>query len=146
MRIKQQRGAALIVSLLMLLVMTVLATSAIRNSNVNLRIVGNQDASDEAENIAATSIEKVLSSIDYFKNPKSGVALANIQRIECVADQVNADKDQSKYSKTWGLKPENTVWEVESKHTSSATGASVTLIHGVQIQMVADSCTEATAS
>lgn len=59
---RQQRGAALIVALIMLTLITVLATSAFQLSNTSLQSVGNMQTRDEAIAAANKAMEQVLSS------------------------------------------------------------------------------------
>ena len=58
----RQRGMVLILSLIMLVVLTLLAVSAIRLSTVNLRTVANAQARSEALSTAQRTIDMVLSS------------------------------------------------------------------------------------
>lgn len=58
----RQRGIVLILSLIMLVVLTLLAVSAIRLSTVNLRTVANAQARSEALSAAQRTIDMVLSS------------------------------------------------------------------------------------
>lgn len=55
-----QEGAALVISLIMLVVLTVLVSSAILSSNTNLRITGNMQMKDEASAAAQQAIEQVI--------------------------------------------------------------------------------------
>lgn len=57
----RQRGATLIVALIMLVVLTLLSISAIRSSNTNLRIAGNMQMVGEATAAARQGIEQVIS-------------------------------------------------------------------------------------
>jgi len=64
-----QRGATLLISLIMLVVLTLFALSAIRMSNTNLGIVGNMQARMEAQAAGQQAIEQVMSSAANFLNP-----------------------------------------------------------------------------
>ena len=57
-----QRGAALLVGLIMLVLITLIVTSAFTLSTTDLKSVGNMQAKDEAIAAANQSIEQVLSS------------------------------------------------------------------------------------
>lgn len=59
---KRQRGIVLILSLIMLVVLTLLAVSAIRLSTVNLRTVANAQTRSEAMSAAQRTIDCVLST------------------------------------------------------------------------------------
>lgn len=65
---RRQQGATLFIALIMLVVLTLFAVTAINLSNTNLRIAGNMQARAEAEAAAQQAIEQVLSS-DFTQNP-----------------------------------------------------------------------------
>lgn len=67
--IRGQRGATLLISLIMLVILTLFAISAINLSTTNLSIVGNMQARMEVEAAGKQAIEQVLSSADNFLNP-----------------------------------------------------------------------------
>lgn len=60
-----QRGIALVLGMIMLILMTLLAISAFQASNVNLRIAGNMQVRQETLTAAQTAIETVLSSPSF---------------------------------------------------------------------------------
>ena len=64
-----QRGATLIVSLIMLVVLTLLVISGIRSNNVNTRIAGNMQVQEEAAGSAQQAIESVLSNSNFTLSP-----------------------------------------------------------------------------
>lgn len=71
-----QLGSSLLVSLIMLVIITLLALSAIRASNINLRIAGNVQTRDEALSAAQQAIEQYVSSYPRFTaTPPSGLNL-----------------------------------------------------------------------
>lgn len=57
----RQRGAALVVGLILLLVLTVLAVSGVVTSTLELRQVGNQQLQEAAFQAADTAIERAMS-------------------------------------------------------------------------------------
>lgn len=74
----RQRGATLIVGLVMLVVLTLLVISAIRSSNTNLRIAGNMQMQEEASTAAQQAVEQVISSSNFTVNPVSQVIAVDI--------------------------------------------------------------------
>jgi len=70
-----QQGSTLVVSLVMLVVLTLLVVSAIRSSNINLRIAGNMQLQEESIAAAQQGIEYVLSN-NFTTNPS--LAVSNI--------------------------------------------------------------------
>lgn len=73
----KQRGATLIIGLVMLVVLTLLVISAIRSSNTNLRIVGNMQMQEEVFTAAQQATEQVISS-NFTTNPVSQVIAVDI--------------------------------------------------------------------
>lgn len=63
----RQRGATLIVSLIMLVVLTLLAVSGMRSSNVNTRIAGNMQVQEEAMESAQQAIEESISNSNFTR-------------------------------------------------------------------------------
>lgn len=73
----KQRGATLLVALVMLVVLTLLVVSAIRSSNTNLRIAGNMQMQGEAAAAGQQAIEQVISR-NFTENPVSSVVSVDI--------------------------------------------------------------------
>lgn len=73
----KQRGATLIVALVMLVVLTLLVISAIRSSNTNLRIAGNMQMQGEAAAAAQQAIEQIIST-NFTVTPVSSVISVDI--------------------------------------------------------------------
>lgn len=61
----QQRGAVLFVGLIMLILITLLAVSAIRLANTNLMVVGNEQFQKEAEDAANYHLDLALNSNEF---------------------------------------------------------------------------------
>jgi Tfp pilus assembly protein PilX len=64
-----QRGATLIVALVMLVLMTMLALGAISISTGNLKVVGNMQYQQEATSAAQSAINQILSKGTYLTDP-----------------------------------------------------------------------------
>lgn len=73
----RQRGATLLVGLVMLVVLTLLVLSAIRSSNVNMRIVGNMQMQEETSSAAIQATEQVISA-NFTINPVSQAIAVDI--------------------------------------------------------------------
>ena len=58
----RQRGATLVIGLVMLVVLTLLVLSAMRSSNVNMRIAGNMQMQEETAAAAVQASEQVIST------------------------------------------------------------------------------------
>ncbi|WP_242443042.1 PilX N-terminal domain-containing pilus assembly protein [Pseudomonas sp. LFM046] len=140
----REQGAALVVGLIMLLLLTMLVSSAFTMSSVNLKSVGNMQTRDEALAAANTAIELVVST-DFTAAPKetrSNVDIDNDGNVDYVVDiatpvciqeslaQVVAPSSEnlSMSSNTW-----NTVWSVNATVSDSKTGGSVQVRSGVRV-------------
>ncbi len=139
--IKRQRGAVLVVSLIMLVIMTLLAVSSINTSTINLRIIDNMQAQQQTEAAVNDVLEQVMSDIDYFNTSATtptvtvdGLSVAISQR-SCIDTS-----PASGYSAAWTLVPEDTHWEVSASVTDAATGAQTVIHQGVEIKLPAGGC------
>lgn len=65
---QRQSGATLLVALVMLVILTLFAITAINFTNINTKIAGNQQFKKEAESAAQQAIEKIISA-DFTTNP-----------------------------------------------------------------------------
>lgn len=69
----KQRGATLVVALIMLVLLTLFALSAANTSNTNLKIVGNMQERNEAFDAAQFLIETAISSPLFASNPANAI-------------------------------------------------------------------------
>ena len=69
----KQRGAVLLVALIMLVLLTLFAVSALNTSTTNLKMTGNMQARSEATTAAQDAIETVLSTTLFSTNPTNAV-------------------------------------------------------------------------
>ena len=67
-RMHSQRGATLLVALIMLVLLTLFAVSALNTSTTNMKVIGNMQTRTEALNAAQWAIEKVT-SVDFTIDP-----------------------------------------------------------------------------
>lgn len=61
--LKRQRGATLIISMIMLMVITLLVVYSVRSGNTNLRIAGNMQFQAEAFAATEAGIEKIIEQV-----------------------------------------------------------------------------------
>jgi hypothetical protein len=66
-----EQGATLVVTLVMLVLLTLFAISAINSGMVNLRIAGNMQAQDEARAAGQVAIERLISDVNNIQNINS---------------------------------------------------------------------------
>ena len=74
-----QRGVALVVSMIMLVLLTLLALVAINMSSVNLRLTGNEQARSESIAAAQLAIEQVAST-NFPANPQPVTVNVDLNR------------------------------------------------------------------
>lgn len=66
---KNERGASLLVSTIMLIVLTLMVVYAIRSGNINLRIAGNAQSQAEAGLATQEAIEQVVEQVNAVDDP-----------------------------------------------------------------------------
>ena len=71
---RTQRGATLIVALIMLVLLTLFALSSFSTANTNLKVVGNMQQKTEALHATQQAIETVISTPLFITNPANAVA------------------------------------------------------------------------
>jgi Tfp pilus assembly protein PilX len=149
--IARQRGMAMVIGMIMLVLLTLLVVSAINSSSVNLRITGNMQAQDEARAMAQQAIERVLgvkanfyptptaqAATNYYAdNNSSGNAVYSVSVAAPVckgaakqfpgrtADCINGARA--------GLFCWDTLWEVVATATDAKTGVRQVITQGVAI-------------
>jgi len=160
----RQRGIVLILSLIMLVVLTLLAVSAIRLSTVNLRTVANAQARSEAMSAAQRTIDCVLSSnfaenvtsitgivtgpcahpsaspiIEGGKNYTVVIATPCLARsapvLNIALDITNAAEKTCQKGASAYSQCSDTIWQIRATSTSGWFGASVAITQGIGIRM-----------
>ncbi|HEX6870260.1 MAG TPA: PilX N-terminal domain-containing pilus assembly protein [Micromonosporaceae bacterium] len=146
---RQQRGATLMVTLIMLVVLTLFAVTAFNLSGVNLKIVGNYQQQKSIESVVQQAIEQIMSTITIFTTPAetdvcvngtgggcTGGYLVKVYKPKC-----NYTTTAKGYTKKIGeLTPEDTNWEVRASFTDAFSKASVAIVQGVAVRMLAGNC------
>lgn len=151
--IRQQRGATLMVTLIMLVILTLFALTAFNLSSVNLKIVGNFQSQKFAEATVQQALEQAMSTVSIFSTPAavclpSGSAPSGTPLACAAATDVLVDKPRCNYTapakgytkKIGELTPEDTTWEVRASYTDSLSKASVVIVQGVGVRMLAGNC------
>ncbi len=147
--IKRQRGAVLLVSLIMLVVLTLFAVAGFNLSSVNLKITGNFQGQKAMEAVAQQAIEQVISSVSAFNlTPAAstvcvngGFGCAGGYNVAVSAPKCNYAATAKGYTKKVGeLTPDDTDWEIRAEVTDPLTGAKAAIVQGVSIRMLAGNC------
>ena len=137
----RQRGATLVVVLIMLVILTLFGISAVNLSNSNLRVVGNLQARKQAEAIAMQTAEQVMSSMSYFNvpTPATTTTVDNYKRdiSQRVCQYATA---ASGYSAIQPIVPEDTQWDYFVTVTDNLTNAKARVWQGTRIRMLAGNC------
>lgn len=148
-----QRGATLLVSLIMLVVLTLFAVTGFNLSGVNLKIVGNFQQQKFSEAMVREALEQVVSTVTIFAAPAatclpSGAAPSGTPLACATATDVLIEKPKCNYTvtakgytkKIGELSPEDTNWEVRASYTDSASKATAAMVQGVAVRMLAGNC------
>ena len=161
----RQRGATLLISLIMLVVLTLFAITAIRTGNIGFKIVGNQQAQKLMEAAVAQAIEQVVSNLGNFDaanpvlpattvaqricgNGQPPVIVINPTTTPCTSGipvdvapaRCISAKRQTGGSLTQPLATYENTWEIVATATDTLTGARATYHQGVMVRMLASSC------
>lgn len=150
-----QRGATLIVGLIMLVLITLMVTAAFMLSTTNLKAVGNMQYRDEAIAAANAAIEQVISSDAIFITPAAqditvGDYTAKVAAPVClyamkVDVSSSADPNAQVHLQmgdkvvTGGVNGFlDTYWDVSATVNDAMSGAHVVTRQGVKITLPAD--------
>jgi Tfp pilus assembly protein PilX len=141
--LSRQRGATLLISLIMLVVLTLFALSAINLSTSNLRIVGNMQRQLEATAAAQMAIEQIIGNISNFTAaPTTSQTVAIDLNNDGATDfSVIVSPPSCKYTANApgyslsfsGSAPQNTMWDIQAVATDNLSGASVTVHQGIKV-------------
>ena len=139
---KQQRGATLVISLVMLVVLTLFALAGFNLSSVNLKIAGNFQQQRFIETTLQQSIERYISSSSAFSlSPASASYTVNGISVTISTPVCMYYATAQGESKTLGtLAPEDTQWEVRASGTDTVSGATTSIVQGVQVRLLEGNC------
>jgi len=137
-----ERGATLLIVLIMLVVLTLFVVSAINIANVNMKIVGNMQHRTAAEALAQTAIEYTLNNGNYFYSRNMAVTVPVPSDMSAtVAPRVCLGADAATgYSAAQQIVPEDTYWNVQVTVSDDLTGAQTVMHQGVRMRMLANNC------
>lgn len=142
----RQRGAVLIIALIMLMLITVLVSGSFSMSTVNLQSVGNMQVRQEALAAADAAMDQVIST-PFTDNPTAAAEAilvdinadsvndytVNVGVPECIRATKSTDVAYSSAqlvmpSTTW-----NTVWMIQANVSDVATGAQTAVRSAVRV-------------
>ena len=151
---QKQRGATLIVGLIMLVLITLMVLSAFTLSSGNLKTVGNMQSKEEVMSAANVAIEQVISSPAIFTTPPSVVTTITVGSYpvavavpEClysvpVVNHTSGDQNPNIFSQSGGAGGSvgapgyrDTYWDVSATVNDGVSGASVEIHQGMKITL-----------
>ena len=140
---RPERGATLVVTLIMLVIMTLFAIAAVNLSGSNLKVIGNMQARTAAEAAALWAIEDTLSSISWFRtNPTTvrSIVAPNGLTAQVQARSCKSRAPSGGSTSLHEIVPEDTVWEFRVEVTDPLSNAKAVMWQGARIQMLAGNC------
>lgn len=140
---QHQRGATLLISLIMLVVLTLFAVAGFNLSSVNLKIAGNYQAQKSMEAVAQQAIEQIISSAAAFDNPGAVAATLTVSgyTVNVGTPVCNYAVEATGYTKKIGeLIPEDTDWQIRADVTDPLSKAKAVIVQGIRIRMLAGKC------
>lgn len=153
----KQRGMALVIALVMLLLLTVMASTNFTLTTTNLEAVGNQQWRSEALAAADAAIEQVVGSA-FTTAPAEQTILVDINRDGTSDYSVQVDQPQCVRARLSSSAPPssltlvgmsndtwNTIWEIVATVEDPASGASVRVRSGVRV-LLSDAAKSAVCS
>lgn len=165
---RAQRGAVLIVGLIVLMLITIMVAAAFKFSTYNLKAVGNMQAHNEAIAAANKGIEQVVGSRTFTEAPiaeelnvdidNDGVQdyTVSIAAPLCVKATKNSsggmikspivENDDGTFTdpaKEEGFVLYSVIWEVDATATSTSSGSRVRIRQGVSKSLTQEQCNAA---
>lgn len=137
---QSQQGATLVVGLIMLVLITLMVTSAFTLSTGNLKSVGNMQVREESIAAANVAIERIISSDEIFFTPAASTVpvppySVTVAPPVCIASAPVPDPSSAEIRRiTYVI----TYWDIRATVSDSTTGANVTLHQGIKIKLPAD--------
>jgi Tfp pilus assembly protein PilX len=145
----KERGIAMVMGMIFLVLLTLLVVSAISSGMVNLRITGNMQAEDEARAVAQQAIEQYASVYaNFYPTPVAKAATGfdiNNDGSNEYSVSIAAPSCRSASQQTVARTPDcaagikagtfcwDTLWDVTAVATDAKTGVKQTITQGVSI-------------
>jgi len=150
----RQRGVALVIGMIMLVMLTLLVVSAINTSTTNLKIAGNMQSEDEARAMAQQAIEQFISSYANFypvlvgptttgfdiNNDTNNDYSVTVARPVCkrAAQQIPPRSIDCANGAKNGIYCWDTLWEVAATAVDTKSGVSQSVVQGVSLTFAPD--------
>jgi len=139
---RRQQGATLVVVMIMLVILTLFAISAVNLSSSNLRVIGNMQARKLVEQVGLQGTEQVLSSMANFSSPTTAITVAAPTGMTVTVSKrvCQFATAASGYSAVQPIVPEDTQWDYYITVSDSVTNATARFWQGTKIRMLAGNC------
>lgn len=149
---QRQRGISLVVGLILLVLITLVVTSAFMLSSTNLKAVGNMQYRDEAIAAANAAIEQVISNAATFVNPVAQAVVVGDYTVQVAAPvclyavDVNTATSNDPNPNILiegagggggGGAFQDTYWDIAATVDDGLTGAEVVAHQGIKITLPA---------
>ncbi|MEE4238988.1 MAG: PilX N-terminal domain-containing pilus assembly protein [Anderseniella sp.] len=150
---QRQRGISLVIGLILLVLITLVVTSAFMLSSTNLKAVGNMQYRDEAIAAANAAIEQVISSDAIFLNPVSQPVVVGNYTVQVAAPvclyavdvNTGTSNDQNPNILIEGVGGggggggafQDTYWDIAATVNDGLMGAAVVTHQGIKITLPA---------
>lgn len=150
---QRQRGISLVIGLILLVLITLVVTSAFMLSSTNLKAVGNMQYRDEAIAAANAAIEQVISSDAIFLNPVAQAVVVGDYTVQVAAPvclyavDVNTATSNDPNPNILiegaggggggGGAFQDTYWDIAATVDDGLTGAAVVAHQGIKITLPA---------
>jgi Tfp pilus assembly protein PilX len=137
--LSRQNGAALFVSLVILVLLTFFVFSMTNTALINTRIVGAMQSKEQIRADAQQAIEQVISSSADFTSPAAQTITVNgisvsVAQPECLSI-TNVPGYFLGSATQPSLAPVNTIWDLQATATDPLSGATVTIHQGVSLRL-----------
>ena len=140
--LQRQRGATLLVALIMLVVLTLFAIAGFNLSTVNIRIAGNYQDQKFMEAVAQQAIEQVISTPTAFNLTPAAQTIAiagyNVSVSVPACNYVATAKGYTK--KVGEVAPEDADWEIRAAVTDATTSAQAAIVQAVSMRQLPGNC------
>lgn len=142
-----QRGATLIVALIMLLLLTTMVSGAFTLSTTNLKAVQNMQTRDEAMAAANAAIELMISSSFADGLPAQAISIdlnnngvtdytVELTEPQCVAySQAEANAASSVTLGVMSDSTWDTLWEISARVNDPISGTNLTVRQGIRVRL-----------
>ncbi|HEV7605939.1 MAG TPA: PilX N-terminal domain-containing pilus assembly protein [Steroidobacteraceae bacterium] len=85
--VRKQRGAALIIGLMMLVIVTMLAVSAVNTASTELVMAGNEQFRERAFQAADAGVERAIATLDTVPQTGTAVPINNVAIVSQSGDE-----------------------------------------------------------